>query len=160
MLRPVFAACLSIVALFSINAIAESKEVFDLSATSAEEFREQAQKLRNELDAGGQYVALSTKDKARIGSQLEVLQGLYDNREAGKKFGKTDEVKLINASEEINGLLSGDQDDRLICQQERKLGSNRTQRICLTLAERRAQSEEAKSDMRNQRIKVMDDRAN
>lgn len=128
-----------------------AKEAFDLSATSAAEFRQQADALRNELKAGGKYASLSPKDKEQIGKQLEVLQDLYDDREAGKRFGKRDEVKLVNASEEINGLLSGDEDDRLVCQQERRLGTNRTERVCMTVAERRERREEAAKELRNQR---------
>lgn len=151
MYRSVFAVCLFVASFAPVDIHAASKEVFDLTATSAEEFRQQADALRNEMKAGGKYASVAPSDKEKIGKQLEVLQELYDDRAAGKRFGKKDEVRLVNASEEINGLLSGDTDDRLVCQQERRLGSNRTERVCLTVAERRELREEAAKDLRNQR---------
>lgn len=127
-----------------------AKDAFDLSATSAEEFRKQADALRAEMNAQGKHASLSSADKSRIGKQLDNLQKLYDNRAAGKEFKRSDEAKLVNASEEINGILSGNEDDRLVCEQVRKLGTNRTERVCMTVAERNERREEAARDLRNQ----------
>lgn len=126
-------------------------EVFKLDATSADDFRRQADELRHEMAPGGKYGKLSSEDQARVGKQLDVLQSLYDKRQAREKFGKRDEVALVNASEEINAVLSGNEGDRLICEQVRTLGSNRVQKVCMTVAERRARNEAAKADLRERR---------
>lgn len=143
------AACLALATAFSLNANASSSDVFELTATSAEEFQQQANELRAKLTDGGTYDGLSNQEKSRVGLQLDALQELYDNRAAGKPFKRADEVKLVNASEEINGILTGTSDDRIYCEQVRKIGSNRTQKLCLSVAERRTRSEEAEKDLRN-----------
>ncbi len=131
------------------SGLAVAAEPMPLSATSAAEFRQQAAQIRQDMQPGGQYAKVSTDGQTRVGKQLDVLQKLYDNRAEGKSFKKSDEVKLVNASEEINAILSGREDDRLVCEQVRKLGSNRTEKVCMTVAERRARQDEAKKDLRN-----------
>jgi len=126
-----------------------ANQAFTLSATSAEEFRQQSRELQEQMRPGGKYANLSSADQIRVTRQLERLQELYDNRAAGKSFKRTDEVKLVNATEEINAVLTGNDDDRLVCEQERKLGTNRTQKVCMTVAERKARNEEARKDLRN-----------
>lgn len=134
-----------------VQAASQDEDVFQLTATSAEEFIEQAAELRDELLAGGIYADLSKKEKARIGSQLDTLQKLYDDRAAGKTLSRKDEAKLITASEEINGILTGDEDYRMVCEMERVVGSNRNEKVCMTVAERRHRREEAAKELRNPR---------
>lgn len=66
-------------------------------------------------------------------------------------INNSDQVVLVNASEEINAVLSGDEDQKLVCEQVRKLGSNRTEKVCLTVAQRKAAREAAKADMHERR---------
>lgn len=147
--RFALAVCVALAAFIPVDARASSDDVFELTAESAEQFREQAAGLRAEMSASGKYASLKPDEKARIARQLENLQQLYDGREAGKRFRRNDELKLINASEEINGLLTGTMDDRIVCEQVRKVGSNRAEKLCLSVAERRTRSEEANKDLRN-----------
>ncbi len=130
---------------------AATAEVFKLDATSSADFRTRADELRREMAPGGKYGQLSAADQARVGKQLDRLQEVYDKREAGKRINNSDQVVLVNASEEINAVLSGDEDQKLVCEQVRKLGSNRTEKVCLTVAQRKAAREAAKADMRERR---------
>ncbi len=148
---------IALIAAFFSGSVAFA-EPFPLSAASADEFRQQAQTLRTSMQPGGQHANVTPANQERIGKQLDVLQKLYDDRAEGKKFRKADEVKLVNASEEINAILSGREDDRLVCEQVRTLGSNRTTKVCMTVAERRARQEEAKKDMRNSFTGSMSDK--
>ncbi len=135
----------------SLAHAAAASEVFTLTATSADDFRKQSQELRSEMAPGGKYATLSAADQARVGKQLDRLQAIYDKRAAGGSTSNKDQVVLVNATEEINAVLSGDEDDKLICEQVRKLGSNRTEKVCLTVAQRNAAREAAKADMRERR---------
>lgn len=137
--------------LFSITAHAAGAEAFPLSATSSDEFRKQAQDLRGQMGAGGKYASLSQADQSRVGKQLDRLQEIYDKRAAGGTVNNNDQVSLVNASEEINAVLSGNVDDKLVCEQVRKLGSNRTQKVCLTVAQRKAQQDESRKLMQERR---------
>ncbi|MBN8482286.1 MAG: hypothetical protein J0L88_11925 [Xanthomonadales bacterium] len=138
---------LLVLAWAPLSVHAATKDPFALTATSAAEFRAQADQLRLDMGAGGKYAHLSAEDRAKVGKQLDILQSLYDAREQRKSFTGADEVRLVNATEEINGTLVGDADDRMVCEQVRKLGSNRTQKLCMTVGERRAAREESKKNL-------------
>jgi hypothetical protein len=66
----------------------------------------------------------------------------------------TDQLKmdkrlaLFNIQEEIEALLKGNDDDRLICRSERPTGSNIGQRRCRTVAEMREYREAAQEAIR------------
>lgn len=126
-------------------------EVFKLDATSAADFRAQADELRREMAPGGKYEKLTPVEQARVGKQLDRLQVMYDKRADGDSISNSDQIVLVNASEEINAVLSGDEDQKLVCEQVRKLGSNRTEKVCLTVAQRKAAREAAKADMNERR---------
>ena len=136
MMRKFLLVSILFVAMSSFATHASAPE-FALDATSAEDFRQQAQQLRSEMAAGGKYANLAPADQARVGKQLDRLQKLYDKRAAGGSVSNADQVALVNASEEINAALSGDEDQRMVCEQVRKLGSNRTEKVCLTVAQRK-----------------------
>jgi hypothetical protein len=124
---------------------------FTFSPTSPEEFQKQAQDLREQMKPGGQYAHLSVADQARVGKQLDSLQKLYNGRVAGKSFKSSDEVKLVNATEQINGILSGDESKRLVCEQVRRIGSNRSEKVCTTVAERNANRDEGRRVLHDRR---------
>ena len=151
MMRKFLLVSVLFVAMSPVALHASAPAAFALDATSAEDFRQQAQALRTEMAAGGKYAKLSPSDQARVGKQLDRLQGIYDKRADGGSMSNLDQVALVNASEEINAVLSGDEDQKMVCEQVRKLGSNRTEKICLTVAQRNAAREAAKADMRERR---------
>lgn len=137
-----------LVAGASLSGVAvAAPQPFPLNASPAE-FREQADVVRREMASGGKYAQLPAHDRQKVGKQLEVLQKLYDKRQGGASLNHRDEVTLVNATEEINALLSGNDDAKLVCEYERKLGSNRRERVCMTVAERRQAQDDARHQMR------------
>lgn len=130
---------------------AATKEPFPLTASSTAEFRQQAEQLRTEM-ATGRYAKLPSKDKQRIEKQLEHLDQLYVKRGTGASVNDADAVALVNASSEINTALSGDDDNRLVCEQVKVVGSNRSTKVCSTVADRRDQQREADRKMRDRHI--------
>ena len=127
---------LALVLAACLPAGARAAEPFPLDATSADEFHRQADELRREMAEGRQV-----REPVGRAAQARRLpagcagQALRQARDA-EKFTRKDEVALVNASEEINAVLSGKDDDRLICEQRRAIGSNRMQKVCMTVGER------------------------
>ena len=132
-------------------AATSAKEPFPLDATSTAEFRTQADTLRKEMQSG-RYASLSSKDKTRVDKQLEKLDALYVKRTGGAKVEDADAVDLVNASSEINSILAGKDDERLICEQVKTIGSNRTQKVCMTAAQRSDLHKDSQRDMRDRKL--------
>lgn len=112
---------------------------FPTTARSAEEFRAMAADLRAQLEPGGRHAGLSAADRAAIETDLAELQGMYDAHAQGRQVDRNLPMKIsaINAYSRINAKLGGDDDDRVICEQVKKVGSNRFGKYCATVRERR-----------------------
>ena len=112
---------------------------FPANARSADEFRERADALRLQFGDGGRHASLSAQDRAAIEADLATLQQLYDKHAQGRKVDANLPMKIsaINAYSRINATLGGSADDRMICEQVKKVGSNRFDKYCATVRERR-----------------------
>lgn len=137
--------------LSSVAAAAKpSTEPFPLSATSTVQFREQASHLRDELKAG-RYAGLKPLQKTTINQQLDRLDALYVQRASGATFTDADAVTLVNASSAINAILLDVEDQRMVCEQIKAVGSNRSTRVCMSAAERRELQRNTNSELRDRR---------
>lgn len=132
------------------SAHAAEKEAFPLDAESTAQFRQQAETLRTEMDKG-KYADLSTGDKKAINKRLDQLDALYVKRSAGNKINDNDAVSLVNASSEINSLLAGNKGEKLVCTQEKILGSNRRTKVCMTAAQREERRSSDERELRDSR---------
>ncbi|WP_440222233.1 hypothetical protein ACQQ2N_14190 [Dokdonella sp. MW10] len=114
-----------------------SSDPFPLSARSAEEFRGQAEALRTAM-RDGRYASLPEHEKGIVIAQLERLEALYARHEAGRRVDTPPAtIAAINASEIINVVLGKDGEDRIVCEQVKKAGSNRIEKYCATVRQRR-----------------------
>lgn len=126
---------LAMVGISGAQAATGSKEPFPLNAESTEQFREQAATLRADIEKG-EYSDLSGSDKDRIEKRLDELDALYVKRDASGKDVDSVSTAAINANSEINSLLTGNRGDKLICEQIKRVGSNRSTKVCSTVEER------------------------
>lgn len=136
-----------LVLAFSSATVAADKVVadpFQLTARNADEFREQADDLRTQLQPSGRHAALDASGKATIQTELTRLQALYDRHDAGLRTDSiASQAEVVNAAEAINGVLVGNQADRLVCQMVKPVGSNRSQKVCQTSNDRQNRHRES-----------------
>lgn len=149
--RSFLAISLAIAGISSAHATSDSKELFPLNAESTAQFRQQAATLRTEMD-NGKYERLSSGDKKTIDKRLDQLDDLYVKRSTGAKIDDADAVALVNASSEINSLLAGKSEDKLICEQVKMVGSNRSTKVCMTAADRDSRRREDQKEMRDRHL--------
>lgn len=117
------------------------------TAADAAEFRTQAEQVRASMKAGGQYAEVPAQKQKRVDEQLVHLQAIYDKR-GGKPATQRQETEIINVTSEINALLTGNEDERVVCEQVKKTGSNRHERVCQTVAQRSANRDGGKAALR------------
>jgi hypothetical protein len=90
------------------------------------------------------FEALSRGDKEKLaGAQSQIREAL-----AGKaSMADLDEdtkVKVFNAHEQVVALVNKAEDQRLVCTQKKRIGSNRHQLECRTVAQIRADRDSAR----------------
>ena len=131
----ILAISLAIAGMSSAHAASQSDDPFPMDAYSTDEFREQATVLRSEMDTG-KYRQLPNGDKKSIGKRLDQLDAFYVKRSTGENLTDDESAALVNASSEINALLKGDEREKLVCEQVKILGSNRRNKVCMSVADR------------------------
>ncbi len=149
--RSILAVSLALTGITSTHAATDSKEPFPLNAETTAQFRDQTSTLRSEMDKG-KYSDLSRRDKKAIDKRLDELDALYVKRSTGAKIKDADAIALVNASSEINSLLAGRSEDKLICEQVKMVGSNRSTKVCVTAADRESRRRDDHKEMRDSRI--------
>src|SRR5690349_17020805 len=76
-----------------------------LVAKTFEAFKQDSARIRQQLQPGGQYEHTSDKDKERVEARLKEMGRLLEDHSTQADMSDTDKVALVNAQEEINGIL-------------------------------------------------------
>ena len=109
----------------------------------------QVQRIHADLADHKTYSELSQGDRAQIVNALSRISGRLGDDAVLSSLHPTAQVEVVNDQELVNTLLAKARaDSRLVCRREQLTGSNRTQTVCLTVAERAAARERSMEAMR------------
>ena len=93
------------------------------------------------MQPGGQYEHTSEADKQRVDARLGDMSKLLQAHSSQSEMGETDKVALLNAQEEINGILQHNDNNRLVCEHVAPVGSHRPVTTCQTYGEKMAREQ-------------------
>jgi len=131
MFRPLL---ISLFLFVSAPALAAQGEKYDatkvVTAQTKEGFTAQADSVRRGMQSGGRYEFVTTTEHTRVERRLSEIQNLFDHYTDGTRLQDTKMVELLTAQEEINGILTKRDGDRLICKNEMPTGSHRPVNNC------------------------------
>jgi hypothetical protein len=130
-------------------AIASGKENYHEKALNADtraKFAEIAANVRNEMRAGGRYEYVKPDERKTIDRKLSEMESLFDQNESIQSMQQDTKVKLFNAQEVVNSILTRRDRDRVICKNEPPLGSH----IPVTSCHTYGQEEEARRGTQEQ----------
>jgi hypothetical protein len=100
--------------------------------------RQQQLEIREQSEvATGKYVRFQEAELARMHRAQDRIFKLIDGVDEIERLAPDQRAELVNALEEVKAIIAQNQDDRLICQREHKVGTNRKVIVCETVAERR-----------------------
>lgn len=118
-----------------------------LIARTLNSFEQDATRIRKDMQPGGQYGYISNLEKSRVEASLATMQNLLTANKDEASMRESDKVALLNAQEEINGILEHNDSNRLVCEHVAPVGSHRPVTTCHTYAEIMAQRERTQHDM-------------
>lgn len=101
-----------------------------VTAQTKENFTYQAQTVREEMQPGRRYEFVTASEHKRVEQRLGEIQYLFDHYTEGTRLQDTKMVELLTAQEEINGILTRRDGDRLVCKNEKPTGSHRPVNNC------------------------------
>ncbi len=138
------AAVFAIVVMLSApSAFANTPESLDAQA-----IRTQQAKIRSDAEAGtGRYASLDKRKRAELFSRQDRVLLLIGGIEVTTELDETRRIALFNELEAIGAIVNFDDDDRLICERIRPVGSNRPTTLCKSVAQRRLERERAQTDI-------------
>lgn len=120
---------------------ANADDVLELQASPAE-IRSSQDALKGAIERKeGDFAGLSDEDRRRILDKQAAVYALIEGKQSTAELGEEDKRLLVNALEEVKALVTRAEDERLICQRVRVIGSNRPENKCMTVRQRREMRE-------------------
>jgi hypothetical protein len=134
--RTVLAAALvACVLALSTAAIAADGNDGRVKADTAPAFAAAAAGVRADMAVGGRYEFIRPDDKARVNADLDAIAALLTKAGSVAAMSQADKVQLFNTQEQLNGILTHSDRDRLVCEHRPPMGSNIAVTSCKTVAE-------------------------
>ena len=126
----------------------------DLAATTdARAIVAQQQQLKADAEARvGRFADMPAVKRNDLLARQDKVFALLDGRESSTELSQQQQLSLLNELEAIGALVNNTEDERMICERVKPMGSNRPVKVCKTVAQRRAEREGAEDQFgrRNQ----------
>ena len=106
-----------------------------LVAQSLDSFNTEAARIREQMQGNGVYGHISAKDKGRVEERLDQIGKLLATHTGDGDLRREDKVTLLNAQEEVNGILRHNDNNRLVCEHTAPVGSHVPVTTCRTYGE-------------------------
>jgi hypothetical protein len=124
----------------SLNSAADGKEnggvnEKPVAADTPEKFAPIAAQIRADMNTGGRYEFITATDRAKVGVDLNAMQGLLQKSGSVAAMTADEKVQLFNYQENLNGLLTHHDSNRLVCQHNAPLGTHIPVTTCHTVGE-------------------------
>jgi hypothetical protein len=127
--------------LFSCSTFAEDTIVID--STPAQIRSAQADQRKAIENKASNYAHFTDAERKAIFAKQDEVTALIDGKTTIEELGPNGKIALANALESVKALVARAEDNRLICERVKPLGSNRPQNKCISVGERRRLREAA-----------------
>lgn len=121
-----------------------------LVGQSLDSFNAEAAKIRDGMKADGTYSHMQASDKGRVEARLQEIEKLLSTHASQGDLNQNDKVRLVNAQEEVNGILKHNDNNRLVCEHVAPVGSHVPVTTCRTYGELMEQHKSDQDYLRRQ----------
>lgn len=119
----------------------QADDVLQLQSSPAE-IRSAQDALKGAVERKeGDFAGLSDEERQRILDKQAAIYALIEGKQSAAELGEEDKRQLVNALEEVKALVTRAEDERMVCQRVRVIGSNRPENKCMTVRQRREMRE-------------------
>jgi hypothetical protein len=106
-----------------------------LVAQTLDAFTQESAHIREQMQPGGLYGYIKSSDKARVENRLDSMFKLLQAHSGDSGMPQSDKIALVNAQEEVNGILRHNDINRLVCESRAPVGSHIPITTCRTYGE-------------------------
>ncbi|GAA4786647.1 hypothetical protein [Lysobacter hankyongensis] len=144
-MRIVFSTAILAVSLFASPVFAEGAGTID---STPEQIRTAQNDLRKVVESkSGKYSYFTDEDRKDILSRQDQVLALIDGKTAIAELSPEDRAALDKALADVRAAVVRAEDNRLICERIKPVGSNRPENKCMTVGQRRKLREHGQSQM-------------
>ncbi|MEO6689502.1 MAG: hypothetical protein ABIS07_16780 [Dokdonella sp.] len=120
-------------AFFAFGAAAAAEKPKEIvKADTREAFEAVAASVRKEMETDGRYAYVKADERTKVEASLAEMDVLFVDNGSVDKMDKATQVKLFNAQEVVNSILTLRDRDRLICERGAPTGSRIVSTNCRT----------------------------
>ena len=99
-------------------------------ATDTQSLAQQATALRQALRPGGEYASLDSRSRYLVEQRLDEMTGLFQRHGSTSAMSDAEQVRLFDAEQSIDRLLSGSSAGLWHCEQAPTTGSHLARTFC------------------------------
>ena len=104
--------------------------------------------IRGEMVRGGRFEFVKDNERQRVETSLDVIERALAGHQSVAELTEDDKVVVLTAQEEVNGILTKRDRDRLICERRPIVGSHFPQNVCESYGEKVWRTEQSKEQYR------------
>jgi len=120
-----------------------------LVAQTLDKFNQNVDRIYKQMQPGGVYEHISPGEKSRVDHDIGIMRKLLQAHASQNDMPAEDKVTLANAQEEVNSVLSHNDNNRLICEHSARTGSHIQTTQCRTYGEIMARRERDRKSLRD-----------
>jgi hypothetical protein len=124
----------------------DAKPVFG-KKTQPNDFPELIAMIRMEIEPGGRWETVPDKERPLLEKKLSEMEDILEGHESVGELDDDERLRLINAQEHANAILTQNDGHRLVCERVTPVGSHRPVKQCMTVAQRRQATEDSRRFM-------------
>lgn len=99
------------------------------------------------LSKSGRYRDLPENTRNELLSRQTRLLATIDGKQVADDLNQTERTEVFNDLEWIEAAINRAQDERMVCEYIRTIGSNRKQRVCRTAAQVQQEHERSREEL-------------
>lgn len=129
-----FASIIALVLMigFALPLAAKEKVAPAVNAGTQDSFIKVAAWVRQEMDEGGRYSYVTSKERARVNAILDTMAGLFQKVPTVAQMNDQQQTEMFNNQGEVNAILNLRDNDRLVCKNVVPVGTHIPQKVCET----------------------------
>jgi len=104
-------------------------------ADTSEKFERVADEVRGEMKPGGRYEFIRPDNRVKAEADIEKIGSLLQRWGSVDTMSQDQRVQLFNAQENLNGILTHSDSNRLVCERRAPVGTNIPVTTCQTFGE-------------------------
>lgn len=116
------------------SALAESPEAV-VNADTPQKLAEAKASVEGEMAAGGRYEFITPEKREQVEALFRDMQGMLEKNGSVAAMREPDRLQLFNLQEKLNGVLTGTDSQRLICEKKAPIGALVPVKTCRTYGE-------------------------